>query len=306
MTKRPPKNMVASIHQRLLNASRQSGRRFNDLVLYYAVERFLYRLSRSPHSDRIVLKGGLMLNVWQAPVTRVTRDIDLLGRLSNDPDAIAEVVRAVCGISTAEDGLVFDGRSVATRRIAEDADYEGVRARFRGYFEKMPLAMQIDFGFSDVVTPAPTMITYPTLLDHPPAKLLAYNRETALAEKFEAMVKLGELNSRMRDFFDAWVLSQGFAFEEQPIADAIRSTFARRGTELEVTPACFSDQFAATPAKAAQWKGFLKTAQVSDAPPELAEVIARVRDFIGPVIERMAAGDEGDRHWPPGGPWGVR
>jgi len=305
MTERPPKNIVASIHQRLLNASRQTGRRFNDLVLYYAVERFLYRLSQSVYRDRVVLKGGLMLNVWQTPVTRITRDIDLLGRLSNDPEAIAEVVRAICSADVEDDGIVFGPDSVSTNPIAEDADYKGVRAQFRGHFGKMPLAMQIDFGFSDVITPAPTEITYPTLLDHPPAKLMAYNRETAVAEKFEAMVKLGELNSRMRDFFDVWVLSQGFVFEERLLADAIRSTFARRGTEMEVAPACFGDRFAATPTKAAQWKGFLKTAQMSQAPTELSDVIGHVREFLAPVVETIAAGQEGERQWKPGGPWGM-
>lgn len=306
MTKRPPRNTVASIHQRLLNAARQSNRRFNDLVLYYAVERFLYRLSRSEYADRIILKGGLMLNVWQTPVTRITRDIDLLGQLSNDPAAIAQVVRNICSVDVDDDGLAFDAASITTRPIAEDADYQGVRAQFHGHFGKMPLAMQIDFGFSDVVTPAPTHIAYPTLLDHSPPKLLAYNRETAVAEKFQAMVKLGELNSRMRDFFDVWVLSQGFAFKEPLLADAIRSTFARRGTQLEIMPACFSNRFAATPAKTSQWKGFLNTAQVRDAPAELPDVMDRVRQFLVPVVEAITAGQQSKRQWKPGGPWSTQ
>lgn len=305
MTEHPPKNIIASIHQRLLNASRQTGRRFNDLVMYYAVERYLYRLSQSAYRDRVVLKGGLMLNVWRTPVTRITRDIDLLGRLSNEPQAIADVVRAICSVGVQDDGIVFDPDTISTNPIAEDADYEGVRAQFRGHFGKMPLAMQIDFGFSDVITPAPTEITYPTLLDHPPAHLLAYNRETAVAEKFQAMVKLGELNSRMRDFFDVWALSQGFAFEERLLADAIQSTFVRRGTKLEQQPACFGETFAATPEKIQQWKGFLKTAQVSQAPAELPEAIDSIKQFIIPVVEAIASGHDSDRQWQPGGPWGV-
>lgn len=305
MTERLPKNIVASIHQRLLNASRQTGRAFNDLVLYYAIERFLYRLSQSAYRDQVVLKGGLMLNVWQIPVTRVTRDIDLLGRLNNDPQAIADVVRNICCVDVNGDGIIFDPDSVSTNPIAEDADYQGVRAQFHGHLGKMPLAMQIDFGFSDVVTPAPTEIIYPALLDHPSARLLAYNRETAVAEKFQAMVKLGELNSRMRDFFDVWALSQGFAFEEQMLADAIRSTFTRRGTELEIAPACFGETFATTSAKIAQWKGFLKTARVSHAPVELSEAIDHIKRFIIPVIEAIAAGYENNRQWQPGGPWGA-
>lgn len=306
MTDRSPKNILASIHQRLLNVSRQSGRPFNDLALHYAVERFLYRLSRSPYADRVILKGGLMLNVWDTTATRITRDIDLLGKLSNDTGTIAKLVQAVCRVAVDDDGLIFDPASVATTQITEDADYEGVRTTFKARFGKMPLAMQIDFGFSDVVTPAPVQIDYPTVLDHPPARLLAYNRETAVAEKFEAMVKLGELNSRMRDFFDVWVLAKTFAFEEQLLAEAIGSTFARRGTPVQLEPVCFSERFATTPAKEAQWKGFLKTARVSHAPADFAEVIAQVRTFLYPVSEAIVNQLGHERQWEPGGPWAAR
>ena len=305
MTRRSPKNIVASIHQRLLNVSKRAGRPFNDLVMYFAIERFLYRLSRSRYSDRVVLKGGLLLQVWDTPITRVTRDIDLLGRLSNDLDQIKEVVRSVCDVVVEDDGLTFDAKTVTTKRIAEDADYEGVRAAFSGQFGKMPLAMQVDFGFSDVITPAPVPITYPSVLDHPPAQLLAYNRETSIAEKSEAMTKLGEINSRMRDFFDVWALSQSFAFEGPVLADAIRSTFARRGTEVEPQPACFTERFARAPAKAAQWKAFLKTSRVGKAPAEFAEAVTHVREFLQPVAQAVTEGRAHDSRWPPGGPWAV-
>ncbi len=303
MTDRSPKNIVASIHQRLLNASKQTGRAFNDLVLYYAIERFLYRLSQSPYADRVVLKGGLMLNVWNAPVTRVTRDIDLLGKLSNDLDRIAEVVRAVCAVAVEDDGLVFVPETVMARRIAEDAEYEGVRALFKGHFGKVPLAMQIDFGFSDVITPASVPITYPSVLGHSPPQLMAYNRETAVAEKFEAMIKHGELNSRMRDFFDVWVLAQNFAFDGRSLADAIRATFDRRQTTIEIEPVCFSERFITTPAKVAQWKGFIKNSRVAPAPPEFAAVIARVRQFLQPVAHALAEQRDFDRRWLVGGTW---
>jgi len=158
------KNIVASIHQRLLNVSKQAGRAFNDLVIYYAIERFLYRLSISHYADKVVLKGGLLFQIWDVPVTRVTRDIDLLGRFSNDLNHVNGIIKEVCAISVADDGLSFDADSVVTSRIAEDADYEGVRAKFKGRFGKMSLAMQIDFGFSDVITPSAVSITYPSVL----------------------------------------------------------------------------------------------------------------------------------------------
>jgi Nucleotidyl transferase AbiEii toxin, Type IV TA system len=305
MTHRAPKDVVASVHQRLLNIARQSDRRrFNDLVMYYAVERFLYRLSRSRFADRVILKGGLMLNVWDVPMTRVTRDVDLLGkRLANDLDAIAAAVREMCLITVDDDGLVFDPDSVVATRISRDADYEGVRALFKGRFGKMPLAMQIDFGFSDVITPAPTPITYPTLLDHPAPNLLAYNQETTVAEKYHAMVRLGELNSRMRDFFDVWVLAKNCTFEEALLADALRATFARRETSIEVDPICFGERFVATPAKLAQWQGFCQTSQVSGAPAGFGAVVADIREFIRPVTEAIGADQNQDRLWELGGPW---
>ena len=300
---RAPKNIVASIHQRLLNVSKQTGRPFNDLVMYYGIERFLYRLSHSSYSDRVVLKGGLMLQVWNMPVTRITRDIDLLGKLSNDLDQVKAMVQTVCAVVVEEDGLTFDPGTVVTMRISEDADYEGVRAAFKGRFGKMPLAMQIDFGFSDVITPEPVQVTYPSVLDHEPAHMLAYNRETVVAEKFEAMVKLGELNSRMKDFFDVWALAQNFAFEGPVLSGAIRSTFECRGTEIEAAPACFAEHFGSDPAKAAQWKGFIKTSRVGNAPAEFADTLAHVSMFLGPVATALAERQTFDRRWVAGGPW---
>lgn len=300
---RPPKNIQASIHQRLLNVSKQSGRPFNDVAMYYAIERFLYQLSVSPHADNIVLKGGLLLRVWEVPATRVTRDIDLLGKLSNDPDHIREMVREVCCVEVDDDGLTFDPDTVTTARIAEDADYEGVRAGFQGHFGKMPLAMQIDFGFSDVVTPHPEPISYPSVLDHPPAQLMAYNRETVVAEKFEAMVKLGELNSRMKDFFDIYVLAQHFAFDGRAVADAIQTTFQRRGTALESQPVCFGERFSSSGSTPQQWTAFLKRSRVDQAPSHFPDVVTFIVGFLGPAVESLANRHDFDSRWPAGGPW---
>lgn len=299
----PPKNIQASIHQRLLNASKQSGRAFNDVVMYYAIERFLFRLAQSRHNDQVVLKGGLLLRVWDTPATRVTRDIDLLGQLSNDPAQIRELVAELCQAEVQEDGLFFDPQSVTTTLIAEDADYQGVRANFRGQFGKMPLAMQIDFGFSDVVTPHPEAITYPSVLGFPAAQLRAYNRETVIAEKFEAMVKLGELNSRMKDFFDVYVLARHFAFEGPALASAIESTFARRETPIESQPVCFSDAFCANPSKAQQWKGFRKTSRVDQVPSDFREIVPFVADFLGPIATALADDQPFTSRWTAGGPW---
>lgn len=300
---RPPKNIQASIHQRLLNVSKQSGRPLNDVAMYYAIERFLYRLSVSSYANSIVLKGGLLLRVWDVPATRVTRDIDLLGKLSNDPGHIRDMVRDVCRVEVDDDGLTFDPDTVSTARITEDADYEGVRAGFQGRFGKMPLAMQIDFGFSDVVTPRPEPISYPSVLDQPPAQLMAYNRETVIAEKFEAMVKLGELNSRMKDFFDVYVLARHFAFDGRTVADAIRATFERRGTALESRPVCFGDAFTSSESKAQQWTAFLKRSRVDHAPAQFPDVVAFILGFLGPVATALYDQQAFDARWSAGGPW---
>jgi len=189
------------MRQRLLNKARETGRPFNELLQYFAMERFLYRLSKSAHADKFVLKGALMFVAWQAPVTRPTMDIDLLGITENSVVAIVAIAREICSWEVEADGLVFESDSVGGERIVEDADYGGVRIRFRGTLGTARVTMQLDIGFGDVVVPKPEMADYPTILNLPIPRLRGYSRESAVAEKFEAMVKLGALNSRVKDFF---------------------------------------------------------------------------------------------------------
>ena len=303
MTKRPIKNVAGSVHQRLLDVARKADRRFNDLVQHYAGERWLYRLSQSQHGERFVLKGALLLLVWDTPITRPTRDIDLLGRVSNDLDSIRSVIAEVCETSVEDDGLVFDTTGVTTERIAEDADYEGVRAKFHARLGNTRIAMQIDIGFSDVITPGPVRISYPTILDQPTPNLHAYNRETAVSEKFEAMVKLGELNSRMKDFFDIWLLAGSFNFDGRTLAESIRRTFEQRQTPVEAEPICFTDKFAMDPSKEGQWSAFVRRSRLTGAPKELRMIIEPVRAFLKPPAASLTEQREFDNRWPPNGPW---
>ena len=300
---KPLKNVAASVHQRLLNLARASGRPFNELTQYYALERWLYRLARSEHRSHFVLKGALMLLVWKLPVTRPTRDIDLLGRVGNDLEKVRAIMAAICQVPVEDDGMVFDSAGVATSRIAEDADYEGVRATFQATLGNVRLPMQIDIGFSDLVTPEPVSITYPTLLGQPAPELSAYNRETAIAEKFEAMVKLGELNSRMKDFFDVWLLSQKEGFRAQELGAAVARTFQRRDTPISVDPVCFGEAFAASAAKAVQWQAFVRRGRFADPVPAFAEVVGAVAGFLRPVCSALLTGRMEIPVWPPGGPW---
>ena len=299
MSKGLVKNTAASIHQRLLNVSRRTGRSFNDLVLYYAMERFLHRLSKSKYHDRFVLKGALMLFVWNAPITRVTRDIDLLGRISNDFGVIGTAIAEICSATVDRDGLVFDPQSVVTEPIAEDADYQGVRVRFQGHLGNMKIPMQVDIGFSDIMTPDAMPITYPAIFEHSGPRLQGYNRETAIAEKFEAMVKLGELNTRMKDFFDVWLLSGNFAFDGRLLATAISATFNRRQTTVESDPACFLGRFKNDPARVRQWKGFVRRSRLPKEPEEFPVIMDSIRDFLAPVAGAIVSGNDFRQDWRP-------
>ena len=297
------RNIGASVHQRLKNTSERSGRTFNDLAQYYALERWLYRLSKSRHAQNFILKGALMLVAWRAPVLRATRDIDLLARMSNDLDKIKEAVAEVCRTEVEEDGVVFDADAVVTERIAEDAEYEGVRAKFRGLLATTRLAMQIDFGFSDVITPGPVDITYPTILDYPAPLLLAYNRETVVAEKFEAIVSLGRLNSRMKDFFDVWLLATASDFEGTDLQAAVSATFLRRGTPFLEGPQVFAPEFARDPAKQAQWTAFIKNMRPTEAPAEFSRAVAAIREFLSPLHTATVKNMTFSAKWKHPGPW---
>jgi len=303
MTKRGTTNIAASVHQRLLNLAKAGGRPFNELLVYYAIERFLYRLSISRHAESFVLKGALTLLVWQTPVTRPTRDIDLLGSTSNDLEAIRKLVSELCQQTVEDDGLVFDPASVTTSRIAEDADYEGVRASFQGRLGNARIAMQIDIGFSDVITPAPVAITYPVILDQPAPHLMAYNRETAIAEKLEAMVSLGELNTRMKDFFDVWLLAHNYDFDGRILAQAVTGTFGRRHTQVDVTPACFATAFTESPIKATQWSAFVRNSKLTNVPTRFADVVIVIAGFAVPVLAAVAGQREFALTWRHPGPW---
>lgn len=301
------KNVPASVRQRLLDIARDTGRPFGELFRYYAMERFLYRLSISPAGRKFVLKGALMLVAWKAPVSRPTMDIDLLARMENRIEDIASAIRMACSQSVEpEDGLFFDKDSISGERIAEDADYEGVRIRLQGNLGNARIALRIDVGFGDVVTPRPVLIHYPVILEMPAPHLLGYTRESVIAEKFHAMVKLGILNSRMRDYFDVWLLSRQFAFDGNHLALAIRKTFARRRTIVPSLPTALSDSFSGDPLKITQWKAFLRKNRLPMAPAELREVVRDLSAFLGPIAEALSAKEMFQGTWRPPGPWAGR
>jgi len=281
------KNMGASVRQRLLNYSKASGRPFAEVLQYYAMERFLYRLSVSPHVEMFTLKGALLLTAWQAPISRPTMDIDLLGRTDNAVDTIVKLMREISQLEVANDGIVFDPTSFAGETIREDADYAGVRTEFVGRVDNARVHMQIDIGFGDVMTPGPEKLNYPTILDFPAPMLSGYSRETVVAEKLQALVQLRLLNTRMKDYFDLWLLTRQPELNRKVLATAIKRTFANRGMEIDRDPIGLSPAFGNDPAKQTQWSAFLKRARLTEVPHSLAAVVKDLHEFFSTVLAQV-------------------
>lgn len=297
---RPLANVAASVRQRLLNRARESGRPFAELLQYYTMERFLYRLAVSEHRDKFVLKGALMLRVWHAPEARPTMDIDLLGQLQQNE--VVQVVTDVCQEEVEVDGLVFDPQTLTTEAITEDADYEGVRVRLRGFLGTARVMVQLDVGFGDTAF-TEEIADYPSLLGMSQPRLRGYSRESSIAEKFEAMTKLGRLNSRMKDFYDIWLLSRQFTFEGERLTEAVAQTFHKRGTPVEGRPDALTRAFANDPNKVLQWRAFLRKGQLDNVPDVLSEVVMAIAEFLEPVATAQAKDRPFLLHWTPARGW---
>lgn len=303
MTKRLIKDLPASIRHRLQDNAKTTGRPFQEVLQYFAMERFLYRLAQSSHANKFVLKGALMYMAWGTPSTRPTKDIDFLARTNNSVESILTIVKEICQTTVEPDALEFDTTTLEGTVIKEDADYEGVRVVFLVRLQNAEIRMQLDMGFGDVLTPAATMAEYPTILDLAPPKLWGYSRETWIAEKFEAMVKLGNFNSRLKDFFDIWLLARQFNFDGAILAEAITKTFAHRGTALTASPLAFTSEFVSDSAKVDQWRGFLRKSRIISAPNDLSQVVEALAAFLLPVARAIHDGQRFDSRWDAPGPW---
>lgn len=301
---RPPRDIAASVRRRLLDLARMRQEEFQTVLTRYALERFLYRLAMSPHGDEFVLKGAMLFAVWTGEMHRATWDIDLLGRGEPEAGRIAKLFAGVCRVRVADDGLVFDDGSIRVDRIREDLPYEGRRVRVAGRLGAAGIRLQIDVGFGDAVRPPPRKLPLPTLLDQPAPVLKSYPREAVVAEKLNAMVTLGMANSRMKDFYDLWVLAMRFPFEGRVLTDAIRTTFRRRGTRLPPDePLALTDVFADDAVKQVQWKAFVRRSRLRPDDPGLPAVVEALRGFLLPPVRAAAAGTAFDAAWGPGGPW---
>ena len=297
------RDIAASVRQRLLNESKKKNRPFQELLQYFAMERFLYRLSRHSQSDRFVLKGALLMTAWGTAESRPTVDIDLAAKTSNDHDLIRQWIQDLCAVSFEEDGLVYDAASIIIERIKEDADYEGVRIRFEATLARARVPMQIDIGFGDVITPHPSKLEYPVILDLPAPRLLAYPRETVIAEKLEAIAVLGLLNSRLKDYFDIWLLSRMYPFDGAILSGAVKATFQNRATAITARPVGLTRKFSEDTARQTQWTAFRKRGRFPNAPDELAALVEAVAKFTSPLLDALSGSKEFRQAWIDGGPW---
>lgn len=304
MTRETSANLAASVAARLLNRARQAGDDYQILLTSYCLERFLYRLAVSDRRDRFVLKGVMLLRLWSDRPYRATLDLDLLRRGDGAFDAIRDDLRAIVATPVPPDGVGFDGERIRIEAIRAEDEYAGTRATLPARCGKARLVLQIDMGVGDAVWPAPEPCAYPTLLDFPAPTLLAYPREAVVAEKLEAMVVLGDRNSRIKDFFDLHHLASRFDFDRATLAEAVRRTFDRRRTPLpEEAPLALTRDYWDNPSRPAQVRAFARRSRI-DVPADFADDCARLLGaFRSPVLDDLRSGRKLAGAWPPGGPW---
>ncbi|MEZ5307933.1 MAG: nucleotidyl transferase AbiEii/AbiGii toxin family protein [Pyrinomonadaceae bacterium] len=265
------------------------------------MERFLYLLSKSNHVDQFILKGALMMRVWDPHSVRPTLGIDMLGRTSNDIASIVQQIKSVLSVRVDPDGIECEPASIRSERILEDAEYEGIRIRFRGRLGTAVLPMLLDIGFGDIVFPNAIEEELPTILESPAPRLLCYSRESVIAEKFEAMVNLGTLNSRIKDFHDIWLLSRQFDFDGMKLAEAIRLTFGKRNTVLPGRIEAFEHQFVSE--KQVQWAAFRKRLGKLDLPESFGEIVLSIDEFVSPLVRLLKQKETLFPSWRAKGPW---
>lgn len=289
-------NLAASVRARLLNRARATGRPFDLLLTQFVHERLLYRLSVSPHADRFALKGAMLLTTWLPGTARGTRDLDLLGFGEASEARLLGLFRDVLAIR-AEDGVGFDPGTLRAEPIREGLKYGGLRLRGTASLSGARIAVVVDVGFGDAVEPGLDTIEYPSLLDLPTPKLRAYAPETVVAEKFQATVALGLANSRLKDFYDLWMLSRTFRFDPDRLARAIGATFARRDTAVPTrTPDALTAAFAGDALKRHQWAAL--TADFDPAPPDLQTVTRHLAGLLMAAAQRARHLDPGSLEKP--------
>ena len=302
---RKTRNHAASVRQRLLNVARRDRVDYNLVLQRYAAERFLYRLSASSEVDRFTLKGAALFRVWAEEDLRPTRDVDFLASGLETDAAIRTSLEAVCEIPCSEDGVVFDPATIRIDTIRDELLYGSLRVRIQGSLGQARLALQVDIGFGDVITPERVEQDYPTLLNLPVPRLWTYPRETLVAEKLEAMVSLGAANSRVKDLWDIACLARLFAFDGETLRTAIEETLRRRRTSFKgerpvaLLPGYYKDTM-----RAQRWHELQRQVRAgADGPAQLVDAGEELSRFLGPICDSLIEESSFTQAWAPGGPW---
>lgn len=285
-----------SLRAKLLELARREGENFQALLARYATERVIYRLAKSPWSDRFVLKGAWLFEVWRI-VRRSTRDVDFLAYRGATPETIEEIFRSILEQPVEDDGVRFSLGEIRVQETRGEAAYPGVRVRLPGDLAGAKFVVQIDLGFGDAVVEDPVVVRIPTLLDLPEPEVRAYSVEVAIAEKAEALVRFGSRNTRYKDFHDIAVLGDEAAIDGPKLSAQLSATFERRGTEIpQRMPEALQDEFAESEERQREWRAFQARAETSDD-LTLAQTVERVRALLWPVMESLGAGETVGSDW---------
>lgn len=290
-------SVIDSIKAKLKNRAIEEKRTFQEILTIYTLERALYRLSISPHSKHYILKGGILLYaMYHGDFMRGTADVDLLGQqIINDIDTIKKSFVEIFSIQYPEDGILFDVSSLKATRIIEFKKYPGINIVIEGYLDRTRITVQIDIGFGDVVYPEVKIMEYPTLLDQQAPIIQTYSKESIIAEKFQAIVSLGNANSRMKDFYDIYALLHSFEFQSDMLSEAIKETFENRKTSFDTITA-FEDAFCSGPYRKTMWTSFLKAKNIFVV-AELEEVISDIKHFLSPLIDMISQSTTQPKTW---------
>ncbi len=300
----PKKDLAASVQARLLRRAKERGDDYQVLFATYVCERFLYRLGVSSVRDRFVLKGAMLLRLWSENPYRATRDLDLLRQGDGSIAALRTDLEAICAAEVESDGIQFDATSIRLEPIRAEEEYVGSRATVVARSGKAKNTLQVDMGLGDAVFPPPESRSYPTLLEFRAPTVLAYAPESVIAEKLEAILVLGDRNSRIKDFFDLRHLAEHFEFEGARLTEAIRSTFARRGTPIpEGEPFGLTPDYWENPTRPLQVKAFARRAGLEVEAQPGAQILRVIRPFLLPILDDLRRGVQTTRTWKPKGPW---
>lgn len=298
--KEPTKNIPASILARLRNQAEVLERPYAEIHQYFAMERFLYRLSQTKYADKFILKGGLLFYVWNLSMRRPTRDIDFRGYVSSDSDNLLRIINIIIQESNPEDGIIFDPQSVSVEQTQIDADYLGVRVKLTALLERTRIPLQIDIGFSDELASKAESIKYPNILPNlKSTQMKSYPKEAVVAEKFHAMVRHAEFNSRMKDYYDLWLILQTFEFESVNLQKAIEITFGQRDTDLPTErPIGLTVEFGLS--NQLNWISFLEKSKLEmDENANFVQAIERIWDFLQYPLQNSIDRKQSNRKWHP-------